>query len=61
VHKAQLIDAPSMKAAVERVAGVKVLHLHGMVNLSSKSNPVEWIDSDGNARQFTAYEIYIEV
>jgi hypothetical protein len=57
VYAAREVEAHNMREAVRQFAGVEILHLHGMVNLSTKSNPVEWIDANGDARQFTAYEV----
>lgn len=53
-----IVSAKFMQVAVTQFAGVHVLHLHGSASLSTSSNTVEWITSDGSARQFTAYELH---
>jgi hypothetical protein len=58
VYKAQDVTASNMYAAVKQFAQTDILKLSGDPALSTKSNAVRFVASDGSAREFTAYEVH---
>lgn len=59
-RKSSKISQPNMKMAVQEFAGKPVEHLSGDPVLSSESNPVKYISSDGDACEYVAYRLMDE-